>query len=138
LTSLPAVHEFNPAPFHKTKPSTRIGTTIAQGFAISIGHRKGTTMYTRLLVPLDGSKTAETVLPYARFLAARLRLPVEILHVVDVAELGRRVPPDKAEFLNDILANAMHRTEDYLKSVATTFRDIPISCTVEKGAQRQS
>jgi nucleotide-binding universal stress UspA family protein len=91
-------------------------------------------MYTGLLVPLDGSKTAETVLPYARFLAARLRLPVEFLHVVDVAGLGRRVPPDKAEFLNDILANTMRRTEDYLKSVATTFRDIPISCTVEKGA----
>jgi nucleotide-binding universal stress UspA family protein len=91
-------------------------------------------MYTRLLVPLDGSKTAETVLPYARFLARRLRLPVELLHVIDVAELGRRVPPDKAEFLNDILASVIRRTEDYLKSLAATFRDIPVSCTVEKGA----
>jgi nucleotide-binding universal stress UspA family protein len=91
-------------------------------------------MYTRLLIPLDGSKTAETVLPYARFLAGRLRLPVELLHVIDVAELGRRVPPDKAEFLNDILANAVRRTDDYLKSLAATFRDIPVNCIVEKGA----
>ena len=91
-------------------------------------------MYTRLLIPLDGSKTAETALPYARFLAGRLRLPVELLHVIDVAELGRRIPPDKAEFLNDILANAIRRTDDYLKSLAATFRDIPVNCTVEKGA----
>lgn len=26
-------------------------------------------MYTRILIPLDGSKTAEKVLPYARYLA---------------------------------------------------------------------
>ena len=90
-------------------------------------------MYTRLLIPLDGSKAAETVLPHARFLAGRLRLPAELLHVIDVAEIGRRIPPDKAEFVNDILANIMRRTEDHLKSIAATFRDIPVSCTVEKG-----
>jgi nucleotide-binding universal stress UspA family protein len=33
-------------------------------------------MYTRILVPLDGSKTAEKILPFARFLARRLKLPV--------------------------------------------------------------
>jgi nucleotide-binding universal stress UspA family protein len=91
-------------------------------------------MYTRLLIPLDGSKTAETVLPYARFLAGKLSLPVELLQVIDVAEIGRRIPPDKAEFLNDILGNITRRTEDYLKSIAATFRDIPVSCTLEKGA----
>ena len=91
-------------------------------------------MYTRLVLPLDGSKTAETALPYARFLAGRLGLPVELFQVIDVAEIGRRIPPDKAEFLNDILANAIRRSEDYLKAVAATFRDIPVSCTVAKGA----
>jgi nucleotide-binding universal stress UspA family protein len=33
-------------------------------------------MYTRILVPLDGSKTTEKILPFARFLARRLKLPV--------------------------------------------------------------
>ena len=28
-------------------------------------------MYTKILIPLDGSKTAEKVLPYARFLAGK-------------------------------------------------------------------
>jgi len=33
-------------------------------------------MYTKLLIPLDGSKTAEKVLPYARFLAESLNIPL--------------------------------------------------------------
>ena len=53
-------------------------------------------MYNRILVPLDGSKTAEKVLPFARFLARRLKLPVELLEVIDVAEIGRRIPPSFA------------------------------------------
>jgi nucleotide-binding universal stress UspA family protein len=96
---------------------------------------KENTMYTRLLIPLDGSKTAETVLPYARFLVARLKLPVELLQVVDVAEIGRRIPSDKADLVNDeIFEKIARRAEDYLKSIAATFRDINVTCTVEKGA----
>jgi nucleotide-binding universal stress UspA family protein len=40
-------------------------------------------MYMRMLIPLDGSKVAEQVLPYARFLAKGLVIPVELLGVVD-------------------------------------------------------
>ena len=29
-------------------------------------------MFTRILIPLDGSKTAEKVLPYARFVAGAI------------------------------------------------------------------
>jgi nucleotide-binding universal stress UspA family protein len=53
-------------------------------------------MYTRLLVRLDGSKTAEKVLPYARFLAARLKLPVELLEVIDIVEIAKLRTPEKA------------------------------------------
>jgi len=45
-------------------------------------------MYTGMLIPLDGSKTAEKVLPYARYLAGRLKIPVELLAVIDIAELA--------------------------------------------------
>ena len=38
-------------------------------------------MYKR--IPLDGSKLSEGVLPYVGFLAGRLRLPVNLLHVND-------------------------------------------------------
>ena len=33
-------------------------------------------MYSKILVPLDGSKTAEKVLPYARYLADKFKVPV--------------------------------------------------------------
>ena len=62
-------------------------------------------MYNRMLLPLDGSKTAEKVLPYARFLARTLKLPVELLEVVDVVEVASRITPQKAHFLAAICFN---------------------------------
>ena len=62
-------------------------------------------MYNRMLLPLDGSKTAEKVLPYARFLARTLKLPVELLEVVDVVEVASRITPEKAHFLAAICFN---------------------------------
>jgi nucleotide-binding universal stress UspA family protein len=49
-------------------------------------------MYTRLLIPLDGSKTAEAVLPYGRTLARTLNIPVELLGVVDIEALATQYP----------------------------------------------
>ena len=46
-------------------------------------------MYSKILVPLDGSKTAENVLPLARCFARSLQIPVELLAVVDIAEIAR-------------------------------------------------
>jgi nucleotide-binding universal stress UspA family protein len=40
-------------------------------------------MYNKLLVPLDGSMTAEVVLPYARAFAAAANIPVDLLAVMD-------------------------------------------------------
>ena len=40
------------------------------------------TMYSRILVPLDGSKLAEQILPYARLLAAKLGSRLEVLGIV--------------------------------------------------------
>jgi nucleotide-binding universal stress UspA family protein len=90
-------------------------------------------MYTRILIPLDGSKTAEIVLPYARFLARRLKLPVELLEVIDIVEIGKRISPDKAQFVNTVIENVVRRSEQYLRGVAGTFADVDVKCTVEKG-----
>jgi nucleotide-binding universal stress UspA family protein len=40
-------------------------------------------MYTKVLVPLDGSSLAEQILPYARLLAEAYGIPVELLRVED-------------------------------------------------------
>ena len=90
-------------------------------------------MYTRILIPLDGSKTAEKVLPYSRYLAATLKLPVELLEVIDVAEIARRISPEKSHFINTVLENAVRSSEQYLSRVASTFPKADVKCTVEKG-----
>jgi nucleotide-binding universal stress UspA family protein len=90
-------------------------------------------MYTRLLIPLDGSKTAEKVLPYARFLAARLKLPVELLEVIDIVEIAKLLTPEKAHYLNTVLENRIQSSEQYLRAVAGTFLGANVKCMVEKG-----
>ncbi|MBM2805875.1 MAG: Universal stress protein, partial [Deltaproteobacteria bacterium] len=48
-------------------------------------------MYSKMLIPLDGSKTAEKVLPYARYLAGKLKIPIELLAVIDIAEMATHI-----------------------------------------------
>lgn len=51
-------------------------------------------MYSKILIPLDGSKVAEAVVPYARVLARQLSIPVDLLYVNDPKE-----PPAFAPFM---------------------------------------
>lgn len=53
-------------------------------------------MYRKILVPMDGSKDAEAVLPYAKELAARLEVEVVLLHVVRPEERGFFEPLHRA------------------------------------------
>ncbi len=75
-------------------------------------------MYSRILVPLDGSSLSEEVLPYVRHLGLRLSLPVHLLSVVEPP------PPSISRDLNPRLHDhetIEHRTaaaKEYLSSVA--------------------
>lgn len=90
-------------------------------------------MYTRMLIPLDGSKTAEKVLPYARFLAGRLKIPVELTGVIDVAEIATHISPEKGWYLDTMIEDRVRSSEEYLKGVAKSFPSLSVKCTVEKG-----
>ena len=90
-------------------------------------------MYTQILVPLDGSKTAGKALPYARVLASKFKLPVELLAVIDITELALRIPADKARYLTTLIEKNIGNSEQYLKGVAGTFHDVSVRCTVDKG-----
>jgi nucleotide-binding universal stress UspA family protein len=90
-------------------------------------------MYTRLLIPLDGSKTAEAVLPYGRTLAGTLNIPVELLGVVDIGVLATHVSHGSARYFETIIAESVRSSEEYLKRIAETFPDHGVKCTVEKG-----
>jgi nucleotide-binding universal stress UspA family protein len=91
-------------------------------------------MYSEILVPLDGSQTAEKVLPYARCLAGKFKVPVELLAVVDIAEVASHMASEKARFLDTIIEDAVRHSTTYLRGVATTFAATGVvSCSVEKG-----
>ena len=90
-------------------------------------------MYTKILIPLDGSKTAEKVLPYARYLASKLKLPVELLAVIDLAEMAAHIPAEKARFFDSMIEEGVKKSASYLRGVAGTFGATDVKCTVEKG-----
>jgi len=78
-------------------------------------------MYNKILVPLDGSKLAEAVLPYAAFLASALQLPVDLVHVNDPETHSPSIHPT--------------RSTDYLNQVAASFLSgLTVSCAVKTGA----
>ncbi|MGZ8488107.1 MAG: universal stress protein [Candidatus Binatia bacterium] len=89
-------------------------------------------MYSKILVPLDGSKTAEKVLPYARHLAGKFKIPVELLAVLDIAEMATHISAERARHLDTMIEDGMRASTTYLRGIATTFPEGNVTCTVEK------
>lgn len=90
-------------------------------------------MYTRILIPLDGSKTAEKVLPFARYLAGSFKIPIELFGVVDIADMAAQMSAEKARLLDTMVENGVRHSTVYLQGVASTFPNADVKCTVEKG-----
>jgi nucleotide-binding universal stress UspA family protein len=90
-------------------------------------------MYKNILVPLDGSKTAENVLPYVRCLARNLQIPIEFLAVVDVAETSRNITAADGLFLDTWIDDETRRYDDYLKGIAKNFPTASAQHRVAKG-----
>jgi nucleotide-binding universal stress UspA family protein len=90
-------------------------------------------MVKKILVPLDGSPSAEKVLPYARALAKRLALPVDLLKVVDIVEMSRSVPASEGLFINQLAEDDARRSAAYLETVAHDFAAVPVHCMVKQG-----
>lgn len=74
-------------------------------------------MFTKILIPLDGSGTAEAVLPYARVLADSLKIPLEFLGVVDISVLARGGVADKARYLDPLIAAGENSIEKYVRGI---------------------
>lgn len=90
-------------------------------------------MYSRILIPLDGSKTAEKVLPYARSLVGKFKVPVELLAVVDIGEIAMHMASEKARFLDTMIEDATRQSTSYLQGIAGTFPGTTVTWSVEKG-----
>jgi len=90
-------------------------------------------MFSRMLIPLDGSKTAETVLPYARRLAAVAHVAVELLGVVEMADIAGDIDSNQVTYAEALIGEAVRNSTEYLESLAKTFPNGQVSCSVEQG-----
>lgn len=89
-------------------------------------------MFIKLLIPLDGSKTAERALPYARYLAEE-NVVIELLAVVDVANMASHMTAERALHLDTMVEDAVRASEKYLEAIAGTLRAAKINTVVDNG-----
>jgi nucleotide-binding universal stress UspA family protein len=89
--------------------------------------------YSKLLVPLDGSKVAEQVLPYARLLSRTLEVPAQLLTVIDLEELAPLTSRAEGRFLDKLMAEKMRESRTYLETIARSFSGAGARCSVERG-----
>jgi len=86
-----------------------------------------------MLIPLDGSTLAEQVLPYARCLAKALKVPIELLQVIDLEALSLLADPERGRFIDKLLEEKIADANSYLKTIAQTFEATEVTCVVAKG-----
>jgi nucleotide-binding universal stress UspA family protein len=70
-------------------------------------------MFKHILVPLDGSKLAEAILPIAFFFASKFKAPVTLLHVIE------QDAPDEVH--RDRHLTEVSEAEEYLKGISLSF-----------------
>jgi len=90
-------------------------------------------MYSRMLIPLDGSKVAEQVLPYARYLAKALNLSIELFQAVDAAALEVLANPAQGRYVDTLLNEKRASSAEYLETVGRAFETVRVSSVVEIG-----
>lgn len=90
-------------------------------------------MYTRMLIPLDGSKVAEQVLPYARCLAKALAIPVELLEIIDLEALNVLARPEEGRYIDTLVDEKTQTSKSYLQAIARSFESVDVNCMVENG-----
>ena len=75
-------------------------------------------MYSKILVPLDGSRLSEQILPYARFFADAHGIPVELIRITDPDARPPFWPPETTgRYLRKIAA-------EYFSGAAPTVTEI--------------
>lgn len=96
-------------------------------------------MYKKLLVPLDGSKLSEGILPYARALAAALKIPVDLLTAIDPVIIKVFIDPSHGRYVDAVESDMIRSGTDYLENIAHSFPDRnSVECTVKIGKPTES
>jgi nucleotide-binding universal stress UspA family protein len=90
-------------------------------------------MYRRILVPLDGSKLAEGILPTVTRFAGGLKARVELLSVVEEDIVAAIANPMEGRYLDQVGSSAQTVARDYLTSIAGQLK-LPkeqVKCTAK-------
>ena len=90
-------------------------------------------MFSKVIVTLDGSKTAENVLPHARALARGLNIAVDLISVIDLVEMARSVSAAEGLFLDTLAEDETRTRGRYLEDIAKSFAAARVECHVLKG-----
>jgi nucleotide-binding universal stress UspA family protein len=89
-------------------------------------------MYEKILLPLDGSPLSESALPYARFLATALHVPVELLHAIDPDIIAVHGHPRYVDDEKPLEEGLKDQNLQYLTKVEGLFPEpAMVSCSVE-------
>jgi nucleotide-binding universal stress UspA family protein len=98
----------------------------AKHSVLAAQHRKGGKMYQKILVPLDGSKLAECVLPYVEEIATGCRTEQVILVSVTERIMGYRVvedytQPSEERLVPEAVGKEEKQAQKYLGKIAKTL-----------------
>src|SRR5262245_17770344 len=94
-------------------------------------------MFTRMLIPSDGSNLAGNVLPYARLLAGALGLRIELLSVVDSMDFARTTHAGHVRDFDPLIEATTQEGKHYLEGIARSFGGTEVSYAVERGLADQ-
>jgi nucleotide-binding universal stress UspA family protein len=91
-------------------------------------------MYSRIVIPLDGSQLSESILPCARSLLKGLKIPVELLHVIDPEVISVFVNPAHGRNLEAVEADMKRKGLEYLDPIASSLPEPGVvTCSAEIG-----
>ena len=90
-------------------------------------------MYERLLVPLDGSKRAESILPLAKSICTTQNSKVFLTHIIEEPVLPRQTPlrEEIQELINQLYEINLEEANRYLAEVKTQFQPESVEMVVE-------
>ena len=96
-------------------------------------------MYKTVLIPLDGSRYSEMILPYARRIAESMDLSVELFHAIDQKSIDAFVDRAHDRYSDTIETELKQRAIQYLHVIASEeFPDFPVECLAQKGPPEEA
>lgn len=74
-------------------------------------------MYSRILVPLDGSDLSKSILPFARAVATAFEIPIELMHVIDSDMIRAVADPEQGRHPDVVEKGLKGRSQEYLEKI---------------------